>query len=146
MLHFTLVTPERVLFEEEAASVTLPTIEGEITVLPKHIPLVAVLVPGVAKLVRTDGKIEDIAVSNGFIQIGNDQVKVLANTAERGEELTLEAIKIAEDRARALMREAKSKGEQSYASAAAVLERELARYKTVTRHHARKGPSTELSK
>ncbi len=138
-LHFKLVIPERILFEEEAASVTLPTLEGEITVLPKHIPLVAVLVPGVAKLVRVEGQVEDVAVSSGFIQIGADQVTVLAETAERGEELTLETIRKAQEHARDLMRQAKSTNEQSYASAAASMERELARFKTITRHHARKG-------
>lgn len=142
MLRIKLVTPERTLFEEEVVSVTLPTTEGEITVLPKHLPLVAALQPGVAKLVRADGHIEDVAVSGGFIQIGNDLVTVLADTAERGEELTLDAIAQAQMRAREVMKEAKFADENSYAAAAASLERELARYRTAVRHRTRRGLPT----
>ena len=140
MLHFTLVTPERTLFEEEAASVTLPASDGEITILPKHIPLVATLVPGVAELKRPDGTIEDIAVSGGFIQVmAGDRVTVLADTAERGEELTLDVIEEAKKRAEELMLQKKFADESSFAEAAAALERELARYKTIVKHRARKG-------
>jgi F-type H+-transporting ATPase subunit epsilon len=139
MLTLKLVTPERVLFQEEASSVTLPTSEGEITVLPKHEDLVAVLKPGVAKLVRPDGTIEDVAVSGGFIQIANNLVTVLADTAERGEELTIDAIKQAQERAAELMKQTKFADDTSYASAAAAMERELARYRTAVRHHARRG-------
>lgn len=139
MLKLKLVTPERVLFEEEAASVTLPTSEGEITVLPKHEDLVAVLKPGVAKLTRPNGAVEDIAVSGGFIQIAAGLVTVLADTAERGEELTLDAIKAAQERAAELMKQTKFADDASYASAAAAMEREMARYRTAVRHHARRG-------
>ncbi|HWQ99360.1 MAG TPA: ATP synthase F1 subunit epsilon [Candidatus Methylomirabilis sp.] len=139
-LHFTLVTPERTLFEEEVSSVTLPTTEGEITILPKHLPLVATLQPGVAELKRQDGTVEDIAVSGGFIQVMvGDRVTVLADTAERGEELTLDAIEKAMKRGEELMKQKKFADESSFAEAAAALERELARYKTVVKHRARKG-------
>jgi F-type H+-transporting ATPase subunit epsilon len=138
MLKFKLVTPERVLFEQEAASVSLPTVQGEITILPKHESLVAALKPGVAKFIYPDGKVEDIAVSGGFIQVENDQVTVLADTAERGEELTLEAIEQAEQRAREVMKQTKFADANSYAAAAAALERELARYRTAQRHRARR--------
>lgn len=142
-LNFKLVTPERTLFEEEVASVTLPTMEGEITVLPGHIPLVATLKPGVAELKRPDGTIEDVAVSGGFIQVApNNRVTVLADTAERGEELTLDVIEKARQRAEDLMQQKKFADETSFAEAAAALERELARYKTVVRHRARKGLPT----
>ncbi len=141
MLHFKLVTPERVLFEQEAASVTLPTVEGEITILPKHEPLVAALKAGVAKFVYPDGKVEDIAVSGGFIQVEHNQVTVLADTAERGEELTIEAIEQAEARARDVMKQTKFADANSYAAAAAGLERELARYRTAMRSRARRGMS-----
>ena len=139
MLHLKLVTPERVLFQEEASSVTLPTVEGEITILPKHADLVAALKPGVAKLVRPNGEIEDIAVSGGFIQVSADNITVLADTAERGEELTLGAITEAQNRARKLMAEAVQVDDNAYAAAAAMLERELARYHAAVRHRNRKG-------
>lgn len=137
-----LVTPERVLFEEEAISVTLPTADGEITILPKHAALVSALVPGVATVKRPDGSVEDVAVSGGFIQVGNDQVTILADTAERGAELTLETIQAAQARARELMQQTKFTDDTAYAGASAAMERELARYRTVVRHRSRKGLPT----
>jgi F-type H+-transporting ATPase subunit epsilon len=140
MLHFSLITPERILFQEEAVSVTLPTADGEITVLPNHAPLVAALVPGVAALVRADGLAEDMAVSGGFIKIERgSKVTVLADTAERGQELSLNVIREAKERADAVMKRAVTRDDAAYALAAASLERELARERAAIRHARRKG-------
>lgn len=128
MLKFELITPERVVFRKEAEKITLPTAAGEITVLPGHIGLVAALVPGIAKLKTRDGE-EEVAVSGGFIQVGKDQVRVLADTAERGEELDLGVIEEAKRRAEKVMREAVRLDDNQYAAAVAGMERELARYK-----------------
>jgi F-type H+-transporting ATPase subunit epsilon len=138
-MRFKLVTPERVLFEEEVRSVTLPTTEGEITVLPHHQPLVAMLKAGAATLTRMDGQTEDVAVSTGFVQIADHHITVLADTAERGEDLTLETIREAQDRAAELMKQARFSDDTAYASAAAAMERELARHRTVVRHRQRRG-------
>jgi F-type H+-transporting ATPase subunit epsilon len=133
-LKFDLVTPEKVVFQETVDQVTLPTMDGEITVLPGHIALVAQLVPGVAALKR-NGQTEDVAVSGGFIEIdGKDHVRVLADTAERGMHLNLDDIEKAKSRAEEVMRSAARGDEETFAQAAAELERELARYKVATRY------------
>lgn len=138
MLHFELVTPERVVFKTDVDQVTLPTAQGEITVLPHHAALVATLVPGVARLVVGKND-EDVAVSGGFIQIGADgSVRVLADTAERGHELDLSVIEEAKARAEKVMSETVHVNEESFAAAAAALERELARFKVARRAHAAK--------
>lgn len=140
---FKLVTPERTLFREEVVSVTLPTEDGEITVLPGHVALVSKLKPGVAELKRPDGTQDEVAVSGGFIQVlKGSQVTVLADTAERGEELSIEVIEQAKARAEATMKEQMAAGDMSYADSAAYLERELARYKTAIRYARRKGIRT----
>lgn len=143
-LQFELVTPERLVFRESVESVTLPTAEGEITVLPQHADLVAALVPGVAHFVK-DGSEEDVAVSGGFIEItGGNRVRVLADTAERGFELDVTAIEAAKERAEKVMHEAVRSDDASYAAAAAALERELARYRVALRHRtARRVPTIE---
>lgn len=138
MLHFELVTPERVVFKTDVDQVTLPTTMGEITVLPHHAPLVATLVPGVARLVVGKND-EDVAVSGGFIQISADgSVRVIADTAERGHELDLSVIEEAKARAEKVMTETTHANDESYAAAAAALERELARFKVARRAHAGK--------
>ncbi len=134
MLHFKLVTPERVVFETDVDEVTLPTTLGEVTILPNHMPLVATLVAGVARLKK--GNIEeDVAVSGGFIEINeSNQVNVLADTAERGFELKFDAIEEAKKRAEKVMSETVRTDETAYASAMAGLERELARYRVAHKH------------
>lgn len=136
-MKFELVTPERVVFRTEIDQVTLPTKEGEITVLPNHAALVAELVPGVAHLKRGTEE-EDVAVSGGFIQVGENRVRVLADTAERGVDLDLSAIEQAKARAEAVMKETVRSDDAAFTAAAANLERELARYKVAKRTRAMK--------
>jgi len=134
MIHLELITPERVVFQQEVDQVTLPTSLGEITVLPHHMPLVATLVAGVAVLKKGDVE-EDVAVSGGFIEISEgDRIRVLADSAERGFELKLDAIEAAKARAEKVMAEAVSTDDATFAAAAAALERELARYRVAHKH------------
>ena len=133
-MHFELITPERMVYKEEVEQVTLPTTLGEITILSNHEPLVATLVPGVAKLKTKKGE-EDVAVSGGFIEVSEGNIiKVLADTAERGFELDLSSIEEAKQRAVKVMQEAVRSDDAAYAAAAAALERELARYRVAHKH------------
>lgn len=138
MINFEIATPERIVYKEMVDSLTLPTREGEITVLPNHIPLVSVLVPG-AITVRKGKAEQYMAVSGGFIEVqpGN-RVVVLADTAERAEELTEVAIEKARTDAQRALSEKRGADAESFAAAAAALERELARLKVVRkRRHTR---------
>jgi F-type H+-transporting ATPase subunit epsilon len=138
-LHFELTTPERVVLTEEVDGVTIPTMSGEITVLPHHAPLVSVLSSGV--LTVRHGADEDyIAVTGGFIEIlpGNKLV-VLADVADRAEELDQAAVEAARDKARKLLTEERYVDDVSAVSAVAALERELARIKTLERFRGRRG-------
>ncbi len=136
MFLFRLLTPDRILFEQEVSSVSLPTEQGQITVLDHHVPLTSVLVAGVLHLKEAGEKEEEIAVSGGFIQVGSDgRVTVLANTAERGEELELSVIEEARLRAQEAMQQTIGRDDVAFAAAAAALERETARHHVATRHH-----------
>src|ERR1041385_5108546 len=86
-LHLQLVTPQKVVLNEELDSVSCPTQQGQITVLPGHIPLVATLKPG--GLIARNGQGEhNIHVDGGFVEVkpGN-QVVILADAAEHIAEL-----------------------------------------------------------
>lgn len=152
LLQFKLITPEKVVFEKKVSQVTLPTMDGEITILPGHIPLVAELVPGVAML-KEHNQSEDVAVSGGFIQVDSTgNVTVLADTAERGEDLNLKDIEQAKSRAEQVMRESARGNDEAFARAAAELERELARYRVARKYKAVSGqkvretsPDSELT-
>ena len=80
--------PERTVYEDEIDQVTLPTQEGEITVLPDHIPLISVLAAG--ELVAKNGSEEiAMAVSGGMIEVRKNEITILADTAERAEEIDI---------------------------------------------------------
>ncbi|MBU3895769.1 ATP synthase F1 subunit epsilon, partial [Patescibacteria group bacterium] len=86
---FKIITPERVIYEDEIERLTVPTESGEITVLAKHAPLVSLLKPGEIRL-KKDGNTIVMAVSTGFLEIRpNSQVYILADTAERAEDIDI---------------------------------------------------------
>lgn len=133
-IKFEIVTPEKVVFRMEVMQVTVPTGQGEITVLPNHIPLVATLLPGVIELKTAGDKIEIISVSGGFIEVLKNKVVILADTAERAEEIDLQRAEEARARAEKTKTEAKHAEDVSFADSAAHLAKELARIKAVKRH------------
>ena len=124
---FKIVTPERVVFEDAVDEAIIPTTEGEIAVLPHHIPLVTLLRAGVLRIKKGS---EDIpmAVSNGIVEVDGARVVILADTAERADELEEQKIEHAREQARQLM-EAKRGDVEGFAEAQAGLEREIARLK-----------------
>ncbi|HJV32655.1 MAG TPA: ATP synthase F1 subunit epsilon [Patescibacteria group bacterium] len=141
-IQFELTTPERVVVKTTYDSITIPTQEGEITVLPGHIPLVANLAPGVLT-VRKGNDEEYLAVSGGFIEFQQgDRLIVLADTAERAEELDLKKIEEAKERAQKLLTEKRHAEDISSVSAVAALERELARIKVIQRHRGSRRSGT----
>lgn len=139
MINLEIVTPERVVTRQAVRQITLPTTTGEITVLPDHIPLISVLQPGVIELRLEDGTQEVMAVSGGFIEVLKDKVVILADTAERAQELDEERIKAAQERAESLKKDAKAIDDVEFAAVAAKLEKELARSRAVNRWRKLKG-------
>lgn len=138
-LVFKIVTPERVVLEESIDQITMPTMEGEITVLPDHIPLVAVLKAGEMTVVKNGERVL-MAVSGGFVEIQNNMVTVLADTAERAEEIDEERAETARQRAQELLKE-KQTDATDFAGLAAKMEKELARLRVVRKHRSSKGIS-----
>lgn len=134
-----LITPERVVFSQEADSITIPTKSGEITVLPGHVPLVSTLASG-ALTIMASGTESNVAVGGGFIEVlPGSKILVLADFAERAEELDLEAVEAAHKRAEDALREKRFADDVSSAAAIAALEREFARVKVARRHRSRTG-------
>ena len=133
MIHFKITTPEKTFLDEKADSLTLPTQMGEITVLPNHIPLVANLTHGEIRY-RKNGQEFFFAVSGGFIEVQkNNEVVVLADTAEFGHEIDVERTEKAREAAKKLMQES-HQDDETFASAAAMLEKNLARIRVAKKH------------
>lgn len=133
-MHFLIITPERQVFSDEIDQISLTTEEGEITVLPNHIPLVTNLKPGELRYKKKDEEIT-LAVSGGFGVVRTDgTVVVLADTAEHAHEIDLKRAEEARARAAKLMEECRNKEDVSYTSLALKLEKELTRLRVGNRY------------
>lgn len=135
-IKFEIVTPEKVVLKKHIFQVTVPTEEGEITVLPDHIPLVSILKPGVLEIKNEDGEIEVMSVSGGFLQVTRGKIIVLADTAEKAEDLDEQRIEEAKARAEEKRKEISSVDQVQFARMSVQLEKELARFKAL--NHWRK--------
>ncbi len=141
-MKFKIATPERIMLEVEVDSLTLPTSLGEITILPGHIPLVANLAPGEIRY-RHQGRQNFFAVAGGVLEVRkNHEVVVLADSAEFGSEIDTERAEEARERAKKLMLEG-VKDEESFAAAAAMLEKNLARLRVAKKHRTHTHPHIE---
>ena len=82
-----IVTAERLVYEDQVNAVVAPGIEGQLGILPHHAALLTTLQPG-ELTIRKDGE-EDVfmAISGGFLEVMNNRVVVLADTAERADEI-----------------------------------------------------------
>ena len=100
-LHFELVSPARLLFSGDVASVIIPGTEGEMTIMPNHAPVLSTLRPGYVTVAKTGGSSEKIFVRGGFAEVNAKGLIVLAETAIPIAELDASAmsaqIKSAED-------------------------------------------------
>ena len=94
-----VVTPERVAYSGQVASLQAPGSEGSFGVLAGHIPLLTSLQIGRLRFVEEDGNEVKMAISGGFVEVGREQVAVLAETAERVEEIDVARAEAARQRA-----------------------------------------------
>ena len=92
MLKLEIVTPEKRVFDAEVDSVTVPTATGEAGILPNHAPLISALKPGILAY-SNKGSVERLAVTGGFVEVSNNRVSVLTDSAETASEIDLAAIR-----------------------------------------------------
>ena len=124
-MKFKIVTPEKVIYENEIFQVTIPTLEGEITILQNHIPLVSVLKAGELRIKDKDGE-HHMAVSGGFLEVrGNNEIVILADHAERVADIDVAKAEEARQRAEEQMKNIKNVQDVDYARLQAVIDREV---------------------
>ncbi len=134
-LKLDIVTTEGVVYSDEVDVVVAPGIEGQLGILPHHAPLMTTLQPGELR-VRKSGEESSLAISGGFLEVRPDRVIILADAAERAEEIDIaraeEAKRRAEDRLR------QPTPEVDMAEAETALHRALARLEVVEKIRRRK--------
>ncbi len=123
-LNLKIITPQKILVDEQVDSVYSKSIEGEFGILPGHIPYMTDLDIGVTEY-RTDNKKEYVSTMGGVIQVKGNTVTILSDTAELGEEIDVTRAKAAQERAEALLRTGAADVDMNRAQAA--LARAIAR-------------------
>lgn len=92
MLKFALITPQREVLTREIYEAIIPTQDGEIAILPHHLPIISLLKPGIISLrinkEDKNDKLESIAVKGGFVEMDGQTVKIMADTAIKSDEVT----------------------------------------------------------
>ena len=116
-LHVDIVTVEGRRYEGDAEFVVAPGIAGELGILPRHIPLLTELKPGSVK-VRNENEEHLFFVSGGFLEVRPDEVTVLADAAERADDIDEARAEEARRRAQELLQQKVSDADQAAASAA----------------------------
>ncbi|GAB4281001.1 MAG: hypothetical protein Kow0056_16030 [Coriobacteriia bacterium] len=101
-----IITPERIIYTDEAQMVVAPTIDGEIGILPLHAPLVSVLKPGEVRVKVDSENTEWVAVSGGYIQVHEDKVIILADDAALAGQIDVEEARRRKERIEARLSEA----------------------------------------
>ena len=135
-LSFEIVTAEGVVHSDEVDLLVVPGIDGEMAILPSHAPLMTMLQPG-ELIVRKGGEDTPIFVSGGFFELMNDKVTILADSAERVEEIDIARAEEAKKRAEEKMG-LRTQTDIDAARAEAALRRSLMRLKVVERRRSRR--------
>ncbi|GAC1401943.1 MAG: F0F1 ATP synthase subunit epsilon [Chloroflexota bacterium] len=137
-IQLQVITPERVVLEDEADIVIARGAEGDLGILHGHEPLITPLQTG-ELMYRIHGEERHLAISGGFLEVRPDKVVVLADVAERSEEINAQRAEEARARAEAAL--SANRGTAQEAEAAASLQRALLRLRVSERrrHHERPG-------
>jgi F-type H+-transporting ATPase subunit epsilon len=143
VIHLQLVTLSGVKYDSDAYEVILPTLDGEIGVLPGHMPLVSVATNGVIYVRKeerdSDNKREYFAISGGVIKVENDILRVIVDEADHADDINEAEVEAAHQRALQMKKEAKD--EVSLERAQALLDRSAVRLQVAQirrRHSARR--------
>jgi F-type H+-transporting ATPase subunit epsilon len=132
-LHLEVVTPEKVLVSQKVDTVVAPGTRGQFGVLPGHTSLLTGIVPGEVRWKIGDRE-DFISVTTGFAEVAGDKVSILAEAAERVEDIDLERARGALERAKKRLAGEMKKEHVDFIRAETALNRAVARIRVVEKH------------
>ena len=132
-LKLEIVTPDGIVYSEDVEMVTLPGVEGQMGILPRHVPLITHMVPG-EMIVRKDGRDSFVATGAGLIEVTANRVAILTDLAVPAERI--DEAKAEEARQRAERRLREKLTAEEIAAVNASLTRSLVQLRVKRRHHA----------
>ena len=145
-LRLEIVTGERMVFADDVDMVIAPGIEGQLGILPKHAPLLTALTIGELRAKKGEEELL-FAIGGGFMEVYKDKVIVLADTAERAEEIDIARAEEARRRALELIKERKRLSREEFARAEARLRKAITRIKVARRRRTiPRRPSTRAER
>ena len=133
-LHLKIVTPEKLIFDEEVSQVNVSTEDGQIGILPNHANLMAKLEPG-ELVIKKGGKTDTLAIGDGFLQMSDNTLSIMTDLAVNEGDIDERAVEEARKRAQQALQEKLS--DEEYAETLAILEKSLAQLKIKRRHRVR---------
>jgi len=131
-----IVTAEKSIFSEDVDMVIAPGVQGQLGILPHHTPLMTMLEPG-ELVIKKGGEEIYLAISGGFLEVRPDRVIVLADSAERAEEIDIARAEEARNRAQKRLEERYTPGVDA-ARAEAALRRSLIRLRIAEKRRKRR--------
>lgn len=131
MLLLEIITPEKEIYKNEVDEVIVPTVTGEIAILPNHSALFSKVAPG-ELIVKKGQKEEPMAITGGFLEVSDNKVTILADYAVRAENIEVARAEEAKKRAEKIMSEKAS--DRDFAEAEAQLRRSLLELKVARKH------------
>lgn len=102
-LNLKIITPEKVVVDEQVDAIYSKAIDGEFGILPEHIPFMTALDIGITKYLK-DNEYEYVATIGGIFQVSDNNITILSEAADRGEEIDIPRARAAEERAIARLR------------------------------------------
>lgn len=129
-LHLKVITPKKVVLEEDVKSVTVPSADGVITILPRHSNLFSLLVEGIVKI-KTDTKEDFLAIGGGYLETDGKEISILVSRAYGQDEIDEELTKKAMEEAKNIL--SKTKDNQQLVEAASLLRKSLIDMKLIKR-------------
>ncbi len=133
-LHLKIVTPEKLILDEEVSQVNVSTEEGEIGILPNHANLMAKLQPG-ELVIKRNGKVDSMAIGDGFLQVSDNILTVMTDLATYATDIDERIVEEAKKRAEQALTQTLS--DEEYAETMANLEKSLAQLRVKRRHKVR---------
>ena len=133
-LHLKIVTPEKLVINEEVSGVNVSTEQGIIGILPNHVNLMAKLAPG-ELVIKKGGKADSMAIGDGFLQVADNILTVMTDLATAVQDIDERAVEEAKKRAEQAMEQTLS--DEEYAETLANLEKSLAQLRIKRRHKVR---------
>jgi F-type H+-transporting ATPase subunit epsilon len=135
-MRLEIITAEREVFADDVEVLVAPGIDGELGILPHHAPLMTALQPGEI-MIRKDGQPTYLVVSGGFLEVMGNRATILADTAERSDEIDEERARIAMENAQERL--ASRSGDMDLQAAMASMRKAESRLKVVRRRRSREG-------